>query len=150
MISFPKDTAAFSWTRHIKNKMVFYHLSGAQILRIFRKPARREEGIATNTVAAMITRRPAGISKSQSLISKGRSEEIWIMYKVAKRAPRNIKRNSENPSSSSLQTTHYKLPTSPKSRITLISAWRYPGVTKPGERPTIPEDVAEILEKGIY
>ncbi len=104
MITFPKDTAQFSWTRYIKNKMVFYHLSGAQILRIFRKPQRIEEGIAPDTVAAMISRRP--------------KEELWIMYKKNK---------------------------GKKSKITMISAWRYPGVTKPGERPLIPEDVlAEI------
>ncbi len=36
------------------------------------------------------------------------------------------------------------------SRITMISAWRYPGVTKPGERPKIPDDVLEELEKGTY
>lgn len=33
------------------------------------------------------------------------------------------------------------------SRITLISAWRYPGVTKKGERPEIPADVLEQLEQ---
>jgi hypothetical protein len=153
MITFPKDTPQFSWTRHIKNKMVFYHLSGAQILRIFRKPARREEGIATSTVAAMITRRPAGISKSQSLISKGRSEEIWIMYKLntaksQEQIAKSEERRLENkPDGSRLLAPRSLLP---KSRITLISAWRYPGVTKPGERPPIPEDVAEMLEKGIY
>lgn len=146
MITFPKDTPQFSWTRHIKNKMVFYHLSGAQILRIFRKPARREEGIAANTVAAMITRRPAGISKSQLLISKGRTEEIWIMYKVAQRETRNENRKITESSND----TRYAPRATRPSRITLISAWRYPGVTKPGERPPIPEDVAEMLEKGIY
>jgi hypothetical protein len=151
MITFPKDTPAFSWTRHIKNKMVFYHLSGAQILRIFRKPARREEGIATNTVAAMIPRssnsssslrgrsndrgNPSRTDPTQRLEAnsyklKAPSEEIWIMYKL----------NSLKANSSKLKA----------SRITLISAWRYPGVTKPGERPQIPEDVAEMLEKGIY
>jgi hypothetical protein len=70
MITFPKDTPQFSWTRHIKNKMVFYHLSGAQILRIFRKPARREEGIAANTVAAMQSKN----SKQQKVNSKQRGQ----------------------------------------------------------------------------
>ena len=129
MFSFPKDTAQFSWTRHIKNKMVFYHLSGAQIMRIFRKPKRREEGIAENTVAAMLDRQPA----SRATQNATRKEEIWIMYRVNKKgiAPK-------------LQTTHYKLPTA--SRITMISAWRYPGTTKPGERPQIPEDVPKELD----
>jgi hypothetical protein len=113
--------------------MVFYHLSGAQILRIFRKPARREEGIAANTVAAMQSKN----SKQQKVNSKQRSEEIWIMYKL-----NSLKANSSKPRPNGRQVK--------ASRITLISAWRYPGVTKPGERPPIPEDVAEMLEKGIY
>jgi hypothetical protein len=115
--------------------MVFYHLSGAQILRIFRKPTRREEGIAPQTVAAMQARKPAN-SKSQMANGSNRSEEIWIMYKLNKRA-------------NDLQPTAVGSKLS-SSRITMISAWRYPGVTKPGERPSIPEDVAEMLERGIY
>lgn len=169
MITFPKDTPQFSWTRHIKNKMVFYHLSGAQILRIFRKPARREEGIAANTVAAMI---PRSSNSSSSLRGRSndrgnpshanpnpklptthyklqtRSEEIWIMYKLAKPAANStshVARGKTLPNNALRATS-----SAPSSRITLISAWRYPGVTKPGERPPIPEDVAEMLEKGIY
>lgn len=122
--------------------MVFYHLSGAQILRIFRKPNRREEGIAPNTVACMQTKLANRVArnvnranqesklKAHSNKLKAPSEEIWIMYKL----------NSLNAKTSKPKA----------SRITLISAWRYPGVTKAGERPPIPEDVAEMLEKGIY
>ncbi len=129
MLTFPKDTKQFSWTRHIKNKMVFYHLSGAQILRIFRKPDRIEEGVAENTVAAMTGRKSAQ-RPSPSVIPKPRDlqqgrrphEELWIMYKMNKTKK-------------------------PTSRITMISAWRYPGVTKPGERPPIPPDVAEELAR---
>ena len=32
------------------------------------------------------------------------------------------------------------------SRILLISAWRYPGVTKPGAKVPIPDDVLAELE----
>jgi hypothetical protein len=142
MITFPKDTPQFSWTRHIKNKMVFYHLSGAQILRIFRKPNRREEGIAPNTIAAMASRRPLKNNKQEIInerAKKQRVEEIWIMYRVNKQRTakderfKNERMNPETPKF--------------RSRITMISAWRYPGVTKPGERPPIPEDVLEMLEK---
>jgi hypothetical protein len=109
MLTLPKDTARMSWTRHIKNKMVFYHLSGAQILRIFTRPDRREEGIAPGTVAAMKT-------KKSTSTKNPRKEEIWIMYKTK------------------------------KPKVTMISAWRYPGETKKGERPEIPEDVLRELE----
>ena len=138
MLTFPKDTPQFSWTTHIKNKMVFYHLSGSQILRIFRQPERREEGIAENTIAAMqsrkFNRKLAPVSSSGlTRGSKSPSEEIWIMYKLNKSGKKSLQ---------SLQPTTYKLQ---PSRITMISAWRYPGVTKPGERPPIPEDIAAAL-----
>jgi hypothetical protein len=126
MLSFPKDTLQFSWTRHIKNKMVFYHLSGAQILRIFRKPDRREEGIAPNTIAVMQRKQSLGANTPKR-------EELWLMYKMNK------------PRLSSRATT--RDPAS-RSRITMISAWRYPGTTKPGERPAIPADVLEMIEAG--
>lgn len=118
MLQFPKDTPRLSWTRHVKNKMVFYHLSGAQILRIFRKPDRREEGIAPDTVAAMKTRVFENNAKKEgNNANRKRSEELWIMYKTV------------------------------KGKTTMISAWRYPGTTKPGERPEIPADTLEELLK---
>jgi hypothetical protein len=139
MLTFPKDTAQFSWTRHIKNKMVFYHISGAQILRIFRKPNRREEGIAPGTSACMQGRKLAGSSK-------GRAEEIWIMYRMNK----GLRTKNKERESRVLSPQSSVLSKHSQSRITLISAWRYPGVTKPGERPLIPADIAEMLERGIY
>ncbi len=123
MLTFPKDTAQISWTRHIKNKMMFYHLSGAQIMRIFRKPDRREEGIAPGTSAAMKTVTHNVKLKTDS--KKPQKTEIWMMYKINSGQKNKIT----------------------KSKFTMISAWRYPGVTKPGERPEIPEDILQELEK---
>lgn len=106
MLTFPKDSARLKWTRHIKNKMVFYHLSGAQILRIFRRPDRVEEAIAPGTVGAMK--------------STKKKTEIWIMYKITA-----------------------------GKRITMISAWIYPGKTKPGAPIPIPQDIlTELTEEG--
>ncbi len=127
MMNFPKDNASFSWTRHIKNKMVFYHLSGAQILRIFRKPKRREEGVAPDTVAAMASKKSVGANNPKQ-------EELWIMYKI----------NKKKGGPSKLSTINHKPST---ARITMISAWRYPGITKAGEHPPIPEDVLAELAK---
>ena len=146
MLSFPKDNAQFSWTRHIKNKMVFYHLSGAQILRIFRKPKRIEEGIAPSTVAAMISRKPAPpSSRSRGISSRSPSEELWIMYRLARPAANGTGRvaRSKAAPDHALRATRDARP----SRVTMISAWRYPGITKSGERPTIPEDVLAELER---
>jgi len=139
MLTFPKDTREFSWTRHIKNKMVFYHLSGTQILRIFRKPDRIEEGVAPETIAAMQTKKSLGANTP-------RQEEIWIMYRVNK-GLRTKNKEREQKSSGSIPQS---LVLSSKSRITLISAWRYPGITKPGDRLPIPVEIAEELARGIY
>lgn len=52
-----------------------------------------------------------------------RKEEIWVMYQ---RAPK----------------TKGKL-----SKKILISAWRYPGISKPGKQIPIPDDILEEIEK---
>lgn len=131
MIKFPKNNERFSWTTHIKSKMMFYHISQAQINRIFRHPERIEEGIAPNTVAAMKSKKKNKFSKTKSL-SAGRQgpdqEEIWIMYQVNKKGEK-------------LKNSNFK-----KSRITMISTWRYPGKTKEGERPEIPEGLLDELK----
>jgi len=106
---FPEDTADYSWTRHVKNKMLFYGLSEAKIKGVIRNPKRKEEGVAENTVAVM---RPSAGKKK---------EEIWAMY--------------TNKSKIKIQ----------KSKLTVISAWRYPGISKPGKMIPIPEDIREEL-----
>jgi len=98
------------WTKHSKAKMRQYHLSEKRVLRILRKPERKEEGIAPGTIANM-----------QITGTKKHPTEAWMMYQILKR-PRGIK---------------------------IISAWRYPGRTPAGERPTIPEDVLEDLNEII-
>ena len=96
------------WTKHSKTKMRQYRLSEKRVLRVLRKPGRREEGIAPQTLAAM---QVAGTKKHPT--------EIWLMYQVIKK-PKKIK---------------------------IISTWRYPGRTPEGERPSIPEDTLEELDK---
>ncbi len=61
------------WTNHSKEKMRYYRLSENRVLNIFRKPGRKEEGIAEGTIAAM---QPAGTKKNP--------KEIWMMYQVVK------------------------------------------------------------------
>ena len=55
------------------------------------------------------------IAAMQSAGSKKHAFEVWIMYQLG------------------------------KERIKIISAWRYPGVTKPGDRVPVPEDILEEL-----
>jgi len=120
MLTLPKDTPRLKWTAHIKNKMIFYNLSGQQVLTIFRRPERVEEGVAPQTVAAMRTKKALG-SKDK------KSSEVWIMYKVGRRTSR--------------PGLGLSIPVT-----TLISAWRYPGVTKPGSPIPIPAEIREELE----
>ena len=65
-----KDTKEIHWTRHIKEKMKEYQLSERRLLRIFKNPERKEEGIAPDTIAVMQTR------------GRKRPYEIWLMYQI--------------------------------------------------------------------
>jgi hypothetical protein len=77
LFKLPKDTKEIHWTRHIKEKMKEYQLSERRLLRIFRNPERKEEGIAPDTVAVMQ--------------SGGRKlpYEIWLMYQIRKSKSKN-------------------------------------------------------------
>lgn len=98
------------WTKHSKLKMRQYRFSEKRVLRILRKPERKEVGIAPGTIAV-----------TQITGTKKHPTEAWMMYVLLKK-PKGIK---------------------------IISAWRYPGRTPVGERPIIPEDTLEELDKLI-
>jgi len=67
------------WTQHSKAKLRQYRLSEKRVLRVLRKPERREEGIAPGTIASM-----------QIAGTKKRPTEIWTMY-VILRKPKGTK-----------------------------------------------------------
>lgn len=150
-MKFPENTARFSWTRHIKNKMMFYNISGAQIMRIFSTPQRREEAIAPGTIGAMRVMKHNVQKKTDNkqlttynAKQKPRETELWIMYKINKQQKTNNSQRAQKAKDSLLSVVSRKLSV---GRVTMISAWRYPGRTKSGERPSIPEDVIEELER---
>lgn len=64
----PKDDDKYTWTRHVKSKMLFYRMSPSLVKRVIKNYKRKEEGIAPGTVAVM---RP---------ISAKRAQEYWVMY----------------------------------------------------------------------
>lgn len=121
MIKFPKDDSQYKWTAHIKDKMLQYRISAQMIRNVLRSPARREEGIAPGTFAAM--KRNDGRKKK---------EELWIMYKTLSLGKSSKKASGYLASG---------------SRLLMISAWRYPGVTRPGAPIPIPDDILAELEK---
>lgn len=113
---FPKNDKNFRWTQHIKDKMMFYGISEQKIKTILNKPDRKEEGIAQGTLAVM-----------KRNDTPKRQQEIWLMYAVG-----------------SGESTGKKLKVKNPARV-MISAWRYPGKSKPGKQLPIPDEVlAEI------
>jgi hypothetical protein len=70
LLKLSKNKREIHWTRHIKEKMREYQLSEKRLLKIFRNPERKEEGIVPGTVAVMQT---AG---------RRHPYEIWLMYQI--------------------------------------------------------------------
>ena len=67
------------WTKHSKAKIQQYRFSEKRVLRILRKPDRKEEGIAPETIANM-----------QITGTKKHPTEAWMMYQILKK-PKGIK-----------------------------------------------------------
>lgn len=107
------------WTQHSLIKMKQYGLSKQKLLGILHKPERKEKGIAPGTLAVMKTNKTFFKAKQVTLKNawapKKAPGEIWIMYKEA------------------------------RSERKIISAWRYPGISKPGEEIPIPQDIRREL-----
>lgn len=113
-----------------------YGLSVSKLLGILRKPERKEQGIVPGTTAAMKTNKKF-VNKTLSLLKNKPNPpkavafrrvqapgEIWLMYKDIKKSGENIRK--------------------------IISAWRYPGISKPGEKIPIPEDICKELGYNKY
>ena len=64
----------YFWTNHVKYKLFYYALSPTMIKKVIKKPERREEGVAPNTVAMMM--RKDGKSKKR---------EVWVMVQKRKK-----------------------------------------------------------------
>lgn len=131
----PKNTARYYWTKHIQMKMRQYGISEARVKRILRAPLRTEGGIADETIAVM---QPLSTRWDPVAKEKKWTQELWLMYQV-RAGKENLDIKNANPElMNSLGST---------TQFRLISVWRYPGVTKPGEG--VPEeilaDLAEVM-----
>lgn len=109
----------YHWTDHVRRKMQQYRLAESRVKRVLRHPKRVEVGVAEDTVAGM---QPAG--------SKKHPFEIWVMWQQ-----KNKNKSSKNKFNIGSQL------------ITIISAWRYPGVSPLREPPPIPDDAWEELRR---
>jgi hypothetical protein len=112
------------WTQHSEIKMKQYGLSKQKLLGILRKPERKEKGIVLGTLAVMKTNKVFFKEKQITIKTAWQRPrkapgEIWIMYKDVKDLRK------------------------------IISAWRYPGISKPGEEIPVPEDIRQELIKEL-
>lgn len=92
-------------------------MSEQKIRTIISRPDRKEEGIAPNTLAVM-----------KRHDTPKRKEELWVMYATSELAPG-------------------KKPRFGGAKRVMISAWRYPGKSKPGKLIPIPDDILEEISK---
>lgn len=109
------------WTQHSQLKIKQYGLSKSKLLGILYRPERKEFGVVPGTIAVMKTNlRKNFVTKKIKFVSWQKKEpgEIWLMYKDIKNARK------------------------------IISCWRYPGVSKPGEEIPIPEDIKQEIISG--
>ena len=111
----------YQWTYHARDKMAFYKLSEGRVRRVIKTPMRTEEGIAPDTVAVMQPSSLKGSGKDRTW-----NQEIWVMYQ--------------------LKNAHGKKDTK-RGRLTVISAWRYPGKTSP--REALPEEIMNEVREAV-
>lgn len=123
----------YEWTEHSKIKMKQYGLSEQRVIRVIRAPFRYEEGVLDNAVAAM---QPASVKKTIGGKPVEWKQEIWVMYKLAKRRA-NTKQQIPNNKLINFQI-------SDKS-IRVITAWRYPGVSP--KRDPVPQEILEEIRR---
>jgi len=122
----------FVWTKHSQAKIQQYMLSESRVKRIVRNPQRLEKGIAPKTLASM-----------QKAGSKKHPYEIWVMYQIKKSkipAPEQVRYEAgKNPRPRQAKRGGQK------SKLIVISAWKYPGITHPGDPIPIPPDIFEEI-----
>ncbi|OGI25425.1 MAG: hypothetical protein A3E38_02025 [Candidatus Moranbacteria bacterium RIFCSPHIGHO2_12_FULL_54_9] len=134
-------TGAYRFTLHSQYKMQQYGLSAQRVKSVIRNPKRREEGIMPNTVAVM---QPVSIKripgKPGRLGGETWKQEIWVMF-IVKNQESGI-RNQEWGQKREAGKIHK----STQQKLTIISAWRYPGISP--KRSPIPEEILRELEEG--
>ncbi len=131
----PRDTELYTWTSHAKMKMRYYGFSEQRIKNVIRRPVRTQEGIAERTVAVM---QPQSTKRNKETGAKEWKAEVWVMYQLKGELQ---------------QIVDIDVPEklrgifAPKKKVKIISAWRYPGVTTPGE--DLPAHIADEIAEAL-
>ncbi|MBI3627248.1 MAG: hypothetical protein HY220_00650 [Candidatus Sungbacteria bacterium] len=126
----PKDDARYQWTNHVVHKMRQYALSESRVKRVVLNPKRIEAGIAPKTIAVM-----------QSVGTMKKPFEIWVMYQELGNSKKEIG-NSKKKTFAAFQNFQ-------PVRKRIITAWRYPGKSKPRDKPPVPQDILDELVNGL-
>lgn len=120
---FLKKPAKLEWTLHARAKMNHYRLTPSRVRHVLHSPKRVEEGVAPNTIAMM---QPASLKTAAARQIEGRypglaakketwTQEIWVMVQDK------------------------------KGIRTVISAWRYPGMSKVRDAIFLKKEYNEFL-----
>lgn len=137
----PKNSEKYQWTEHAKSKMKRYGLTGQRVTRVIRRPIRTEESVVGGDVIAVM--QPQSMKRSKTG-ERTWSSEIWVMYKIVEKKEDSIEKggDSGDPMIDFLQKMAQE-----QKQIRIISAWRYPGKTDPGESlpDEIMEEIAEVM-----
>mgnify|MGYP001570257464 CR=1 FL=1 len=128
-VKFPKNDKNFRWTQHIKDKMLFYGLSEQKLKTVLKNPKRKEEGVAEGTLAVMMRND-----------TPKRKQEIWLMYALGGSG------GSKFGVQSSKHSDKSNASNSSNAKV-MISAWRYPGQSKPGKQLPISDELLEEIKK---
>ncbi|XLQ20048.1 MAG: hypothetical protein ACKUBY_05720 [Candidatus Moraniibacteriota bacterium] len=129
----PKNSDKYYWTEHVKIKMRQYGLSAQRITRVIKSPMRIEGGVTGNTVAVV---QPQSTRRGENG-EKTWTNEIWVMYQ--------LKNNSSKiDDTMDEKMKKFLMDNSQNSKqIKIISTWRYPGKTVPGEG--LPEEILDEI-----
>ena len=125
---FLKRPKPFYWTAHSRAKMRFYGLSEQRVRRVIHSPKRIEEGIAPTTIAMM----------QPSIVTSGKRHVVWN-----KGAKKIVTSEGGVGRDETWKQEIWVMIKEEKARRKIISAWRYPGMTKPGD-PLPPEIMREF------
>ncbi len=124
----PRDDDKYQWTNHVVEKMRHYGLSEGRVRRVLYSPKRVESGVAPGTTAVM---QPGGTAKHPY--------EVWVMYQDIKSKIK-MSRHIEDPRFSKAESGQKS-----KLRKRIISAWKYPGVSKRRGEVPVPDDIRRYV-----
>lgn len=141
MLFVPK-AKQISWTRHAEAKMAFYKLSKQRVMRVIHSPKRVEEGVAPKTVAMM---QPTAVRIRTAVVPAKARTQNGIRGKWE-----NDKNYLNGKPKESWSREIWVMVQDLGKQRKIISAWRYPGMTRPrstGSLDLMRKEYREFLGK---